>query len=252
MDVDTSTFVCTGNSVQLHASGAATYRWTDMNRELSDTTIANPVATPNSSTRYTVTGYDAYQCFTDQAKVEVTVFPRPTVNAGQDIEMLTGDTRRLQPTSSNDVKEWKWSPGDYLSCANCATPTILPRKPMTYTVSVKNEYGCENSDTVHIKLLCSDAYIFIPNGFTPNNDQKNEVFYIKGKGVSIVKSMRIFNRWGALMFEKKNFYIDDRSSAWDGKYNGKLVPTGSYVYVTEMQCDGGDVFTRQGTVTVIY
>ncbi len=252
IQVARDTFVCYGKSIPLQASGAASYAWINNTAGLSETTAARPVATPAATTTYTVVGYDAYQCFTDTATVKVVVQPLPTVNAGADVEMITGDTRQLQAKGSADVKRWSWWPQDYLSCTNCSSPVILPRKSLSYEVKVLNQFGCEATDTIAVKLLCTEAYIFIPNSFTPNNDGKNDVFYIKGKGVSIVKSMRIYNRWGELMFERRNFYMDDRASAWDGRQKGVPVPTGTYVYVTELQCESGDTYTRQGTVTVIH
>lgn len=246
------TFVCLGGQVKLQASGAATYSWINETTGLSATTSANPIAAPHATTTYTVVGYDAHQCFTDTAQIQVVVQPRPTINAGDDLELIAGDTRQLHPKGSADVTAWSWSPGDFLSCTNCAAPLLTPRQSRTYEVKVKNKYGCEATDSIAVKLLCTDAHIYIPNSFTPNNDGKNDVFYIMGKGVSLVKSIRIYSRWGELMFEKRNFYMDDRASAWDGKFKGMPVPTGSYVYVTELQCESGEQFVRQGTVTVIH
>lgn len=123
---------------------------------------------------------------------------------------------------------------------------------MDYVVTVKTEYNCEAQDTIHVKLLCVDGYIYIPNTFTPNRDNKNDVFYIKGKGIGVIKSLRIFSRWGDKLFERTNFDIDDRSMGWDGMQNGRPVPAGSYVYIAEMQCEGEAPFIKKGTVTVIY
>jgi gliding motility-associated-like protein len=105
---------------------------------------------------------------------------------------------------------------------------------------------------VRIKLQCSEDFIFIPNSFTPNNDGLNDLFYIKGKGIGIIKSLMIFNRWGEKVFERTRFNIDDKASAWDGKYKGVLAPMGTYLYFAEMQCDNGQPVIKNGTVTLIY
>ena len=127
-----------------------------------------------------------------------------------------------------------------------------PRTPIDYIVTVKNQYGCMASDSVSVKLACSENFVFIPNSFTPDNDGKNDVFYIKGKGIGIIKSLVIYNRWGETVFENKNFNIDDRSTGWNGRFKGVLVPAGSYVYFAEMQCDSGQPILKKGTVTVLY
>jgi gliding motility-associated-like protein len=248
----TDTFVCAGSSVQLKGSGADMYKWINNTSGLSNTSIANPLATPLANAQYTLVGYDKYGCFTDTARVNIAVQPLPTVNAGADVEILANTPYQLQATGSSDIKQWNWSPPEYLSCANCAAPITIPKAQMNYVVTVKNQYGCAAMDTVRITLQCSQDYVFIPNTFTPNRDGKNDMFYVKGRGVGFIKSMRIYSRWGDLVFEKTNFAIDDRAAGWNGFYKGQLVPIGSYVYFVELACDGGEPFSRKGTITVVY
>jgi gliding motility-associated-like protein len=246
------TFVCAGSTLQLKVTGASSYKWINNTVGLNNTTIANPSASLNADARFTVVGYDAYGCFTDTATVNVVVRPLPSVNAGPDIELLANTQQQLQAVGSSDVIQWLWTPSDYLSCTNCSSPVTQPKTKINYVVTVKNQYGCQASDEIAIKLQCSKGYIYIPNSFTPNNDDKNDVFYIKGKGVGIIKSLKIFNRWGEMVFAKTNFPIDDRSAGWDGYYKGHLAPIGSYVYFAEFQCEGEQPFTEKGVVTVVY
>ena len=77
------------------------------------------------------------------------------------------------------------------------------------------------------------------------------MFYVKGKGIKIIRSIRIFSRWGEMVFERTNINVDDRSAAWDGTYKGNPVPTGTYVYIAEMVCDTGEVFPVKGTLVII-
>jgi gliding motility-associated-like protein len=246
------TFVCKGSSVQLRTAGATSYQWINNTVGLNDLRTNRPVATPFSSTTYTVVGFDAYQCFTDTGVINVAVQPLPTVNAGADVQILANTPHQLQAAGSNDVKVWKWSPEDFLSCVNCPSPITTPRREMDYIVSVKNEFGCEAKDTIHIKLECSQGYVFIPNTFTPNHDGKNDVFAVTGRGVGMIKSLRLFNRWGEMVFERTNFAIGDAAGSWNGLHKGVPVPFGSYVYFVELECDGGEPFTKKGTVTVVY
>jgi len=252
LSMTTDTFVCKGSSVQLKAQGAAAYQWINNTSGLNNTQVNNPVTSPTADISYTVVGTDAYNCFKDTATINVTVQPLPTVVAEPDVQMLAAETHQLIATGSTDIVKWVWSPKDYLSCTNCPSPVTTPRTPIDYVVTVKNQYGCVASDTVKIKLQCSEDFIFIPNAITPNNDGKNDVFYIKGKGIGIIKSLIIFDRWGEKIFERTNFNIDDKSAAWNGKYKGMPVPGGSYVYLAEMQCDNGQPIIKKGTVTVIY
>jgi gliding motility-associated-like protein len=183
--------------------------------------------------------------------VHIDVEPLPSVNAGPDIDALDASTVQLNATASSDVTQWNWAPPDNLSCIDCPSPMSTPKKTTTYIVTVENKFDCAASDTVVVKLTCTQDHVYIPNAFTPDNDGKNDVFYIKGRGVSMIKSFRIYNRWGELVFEKKNINIDDRSSAWDGTYKGQPSPTGTYVYMAELFCDTGELFVMKGTVVLV-
>ena len=122
---------------------------------------------------------------------------------------------------------------------------------MEYVVEVFNNYNCSAKDSVVLKAGCAEKNIFIPTAFTPNVDGLNDKFTVTGTGVSIVKSLRIYNRWGEIIFEKKNFYPNDNNSAWDGRYGSVDAPAGAYVYFAEMECNVGERFTRKGTVTLV-
>jgi gliding motility-associated-like protein len=232
--------------------GANAYQWINNTSGLNNTNINNPVASPSSDVAYTVIGWDAYNCFRDTAIIKVAVKPLPQVKAEPNVQMLAAESHQLTATASADVMQWLWSPDLYLSCTTCPSPMAQPRTPVDYVVTVKNQYGCTASDTVSVKLECSENFVFIPNSFTPNNDGKNDLFYIKGKGIGIIKSLLIYNRWGEIIFERKNFNIDDKAAAWNGKFKGLIVPPGSYVYFAEMQCETGQPIIKKGTVTVLY
>jgi gliding motility-associated-like protein len=251
INLQTEATVCKGNSIELKPSGAASYQWIGNTNSLTNTSIPNPLATPAQTSVYTVVGTDNDKCFTDTASIQVFVNPAPTVDAGQNVEILMGSPHLLQPIASGDVQKWDWSPSKYLSCTNCQMPEARPVEPMNYRVTVTNNFGCTASDTVSIKLFCSESRIYIPNSFTPNNDGINDRFSIKGQGIRIIKSLRIYSRWGEVLFERSNFQVDDQSAAWDGRFKGLLVPIGSYVYFAEMSCNE-KTFTQKGTVTVVY
>ena len=251
MNVTGSADVCIGNTVPLKASGANTYQWINTITGLNATQIANPSATPLVNTTYTVVGYDAYKCYSDTANIKVVIRPLPTVNADADKEVVYGSENKLSITNSSDVVRWSWTPADYLSCTNCPAPVSKPYQPIDYIVAVYNAYNCEAKDTISIKAICTDGGIYVPSAFTPNNDGKNDRFTIVGTGVSIIKSLRIYNRWGEIIFEKKDFYPNDYSVAWNGKIKGVDAPAGAYVYFAEMECKAGEKFVRKGTVTLI-
>ncbi len=243
------TAVCIGKPLQLTASGATTYKWINNTEGLNNTDVSNPSLIVSKSGIYTVKGFDAYNCFTSEDNVNVQALSLPTVNAGPDVKALSGTTVQLNAQTSADVVKWEWTPEKYLSCTNCPSPVSTPFSEMTYKITVSNKDNCEASDEVVIKLECEAARVRIPNVFTPNNDGNNDVFSVKGIG--IIKHLVIFDRWGTKVFERNNFIAADRSNCWDGTKNGALLPSGTYVYFLEMQCESGEPFSMKGTVVLV-
>ncbi|MEO6499146.1 MAG: gliding motility-associated C-terminal domain-containing protein, partial [Mucilaginibacter sp.] len=251
MQAETAPVLCAGKSTTLHVSGADTYKWINYTTGLSNVSVANPVATPLATATYTVTGTDAQKCFTDTASIVIKVSAAPVADAGKSAVILPGTPYQLQPITSPDVVKWNWSPAQYLSCNNCASPVARPSAPVLYTLTVTNAAGCTASDTVSIQLFCSESRIFIPTAFTPNGDNLNEVFTIIGEGIQMVNFFRIYDRWGTLVFERNRFQPGDISGSWNGRYKGALVPQGTYTYSVEMSCKE-HTFVQKGNVSVLY
>jgi len=249
LQVSPDATVCAGESVQLTATGETIYQWINNTGGLSGTEIPNPVALAPVTTTYTVKGSDAYSCFVDEAAVTVTVRPLPTVNAGPDVLVRAGYDVTLNATGSSDVTEWKWVLEKYLSCYDCSSPLCTPLASTSYFLTVKNEYGCKASDTIVVAVDCQESHVRVPNAFTPNNDGVNDVFIVKG--ISIIKHMVIYDRWGEKVYERNNFIAGDRASCWDGTFRGQPCASGAYVYFIEMECPSGGIFSRKGSFVLI-
>ena len=241
-----STSVCAGSAVGLDASGVDVYSWIGDTGGLNSVSSGHVLASPSSSTRYTVVGSDSYGCFYDTVLVPVTVLPVPSVDAGASLEVLAGTPVSLAATGSPDIVSWNWTPPDYLSCTDCAQPVCTPKKPEVYRLTAMNGAGCSASDTVSVKLICEATQVRIPEAFSPNGDGRNDRFDILGIGE--VDHLVIFNRWGDKVFERSHFYTADIGSQWDGSVHGQPGPVGTYVYFVEMTCPTGGTFVRKGTV----
>jgi len=243
--------ICAGLSVQLAASGAQLYTW-QPTTGLSNANIANPVASPSTTTTYTVIGSDNKRCFSDTAILVVTVLPNPTVTIpDSNVTILEGYSYIPLSVISPDVIQWQWLPLAGLSCDSCAQPTLSPVQTTSYREKVFNQYGCSAYADISVTVLCNKDNLFVPNTFSPNGDGMNDYFYPRGKGLYSIKSMRIFNRWGQPVFERLNFVPNDVTSAWDGRYKGQPMPSDVYVYVVEVICLNGSVLTSKGTVTLL-
>ena len=93
--------------------------------------------------------------------------------------------------------------------------------------------------------------MFVPNTFSPNGDGSNDVFYVRGKGLDRVKSIRIFNRWGEVVFEQQQFPVNDPAYGWNGKYKGNKPVADVYVYQVEVFCDNSQIIRFEGNVALI-
>ncbi|HVY73331.1 MAG TPA: gliding motility-associated C-terminal domain-containing protein, partial [Puia sp.] len=251
--------VCLGQSAQLTASGADIYSWTP-GAGLSNPDIANPVATPTADQlggalhnviTYSVTGYDDIKCFSDTKSINVTAFQYPTIDLGPDITLPVGSSYQINGNGSPDIVSMTWSPTTSLSCINCLDPIANPIKTIDYKLTVVNDGGCFSSDGIHINVVCTNGNFFIPNTFSPNGDGVNDRFIVRGKGLNIIPSITIYNRWGQIVFEKRNFAPNDESQGWDGTFNGKPAPSDVYIYTVQILCDNATLIPYHGNVTLV-
>ncbi len=243
--------ICIGESVTLGVSGASSYTWSPSSG-LNNATISNPVASPTVTTRYRVIGRDENSCFSDTAYIDIAVGDYSRINLGPDLTLPTGTEHVLYADITNaPVKTWQWSPSTDLSCSNCADPVATIKKNITYTVQIRNIYGCPASDTIQIKPFCENAQVFIPNAFTPDGDGHNDKLMLRAKGIARVTYFRIFNRWGELVFERNNILPNDINNAWDGKIRGKIGGPEVFVYTAEVICENGTSFVYKGNVSII-
>jgi gliding motility-associated-like protein len=93
--------------------------------------------------------------------------------------------------------------------------------------------------------------VFIPNTFSPNADGANDVFFVRGSGTFQVRALRVYNRWGQLVFEKRNGSANNPSDGWDGTFNGQQLDAAAFVYQADVICRNGQLFTFKGSVSLI-
>ena len=242
------TAVCRGTKVTISDSGATKFTWMPPGG-LSSTTIADPIADPATTTTYTVIAQQG-SCAPDINYVTIVVYPLPTVDAGPDQTLIAGSIAQLQATGT-DIATYSWTPALTLSCDDCPNPVASMSVTTTYVVDVTSPHNCLASDSVTIHLYCNTSQVFIPNSFTPNGDGENDVFYPRGTGISAIKSFRIYNRWGELLFERDNIQINDAANAWDGTFAGGTPRPDVYVYVVDAICETGEPVFIKGDVTII-
>lgn len=242
--------LCVGEQFQLRASGADHYSWTPA-QSLDNPAIATPVARPQTTVQYQVIGKDNNSCFADTSYVTVIVYPYPHVELGEDKTVAIGTSITLKPDLSEDITRLQWTPANWLSCNNCPEPVVTPKQTIQYKLTASNQGGCTTEDNLTLFVVCRGENMFLPNTFSPNGNGKNEVFYPRGKGLSLIKSFRIFNRWGEPVFEQYNFNVNDRSRGWNGTFKGAMASQDVYVYIIDVVCDNGEILSFKGDVTLL-
>ena len=234
--------VCQGVPVTLTTtSNATTYSWTPPTG-LDNTTSSSPVATPLSSTDYTVVA-TLGQCDTT-VTIPVTIIQNVFVEAGTSVSIISGEQVQLNGTVTN-ATSFSWSPSTGLSSVSVLNPIANPTSTTLYTLSAANQLGCSNSDTVRVTVI---PYCIKPrNAFTPNGDGINDAWLVYDT-YDCLKSVtvRVYNRYGNKVFESRDY-----RNKWDGRYNGKPVPDGTYYAVVEYTLVNGRVVPVKTDVTIL-
>ena len=170
--------------------------------------------------RYTHTAANGCTNFREQT---IKVYPVPTVNAGPDLNILEGGTDSLRGSGSGVNVKYQWTPAQWLNNNTAARPLTTPLDDITYTLQLTSSDGCAATDDVFVRVLKAPA---VPNVFTPNGDGINDKWEIKYLNTYPGAAIEIFNRYGQLIFQSKGY-----PKPWDGTYNGKAVPAGTYYYI---------------------
>ncbi|MEP7108427.1 MAG: PKD domain-containing protein, partial [Ferruginibacter sp.] len=222
--------LCKGQTLRLLATGTDRFQWSP-STGLNNSNIASPVGNPDTTITYRVVGTDNLGCFSDTGYVFVKVFPIPAVNAGDDKTINIGKSIDLVPAISSDVSEVIWSPTGSIFRNTYPAISVKPNQTTEYTAEVKNKGGCMARDKATVYVICNGVNVYIPNTFSPNGDGANDNFYPRGTGLFKIKTLRIFNRWGEIVFEKSSFNANDPAFGWDGTYKGVKLSADVFVYM---------------------
>lgn len=232
--------VCLGNSfTPVVNTNATVFSWSPT-AGVSNPAISNPVITPTGTTTYTLTA--TLGSCSVQRSVTVGVFPGASANAGPDATIIAGDVYAMQATAS--AGSYVWTPSTALSSATVLNPNANPQVTTTYTLKVTNSQGCIATDDVVITVV---PYCVKPmEAFTPNGDGINDLWLITNGNCLVSAKAQVFNRYGAKVFE-----ANDYRNTWNGTYEGKPLPDGTYYYVISYKLVNGKLVYLKGNVTIL-
>jgi gliding motility-associated-like protein len=181
--------------------------------------------------------------------IPITVYPRPSVAAGQVFDVTYGQHVTLDPVVTGDIVSYAWTPGKGLSDSTIVNPVAGPVLTTEYTLTVVSQGGCTASGEITVDVYTP---LSIPGAFTPNGDGRNDVLYVLGGPAgSQVREFNVYDRWGQSVFRVHDVAPGDRQYGWNGAIGGRPAPPGTYVYIVVLSLAGGQQQVYKGAVELI-
>ena len=205
-----------------------------------------------------ITVFDSVGC-TAQDTFDIRQPDEIIIDLEDRIVIELGDSlQQLNPiiTPPNGEYAYRWTPDRFLSSDSIRNPFIFPTSDQEYTFEVTDSSGCSALEDVFV-IVDANRNIYIPNGFSPNGDGRNDDFRIFGcRGVVGITQVNIFNRWGGLVYENSDLLANclDGTLLWNGNnatLQGKPVDPGVYVYTIEVLFLDNETLTYRGDISVI-
>jgi gliding motility-associated-like protein len=176
------------------------------------------------------------------------------VDAGQDFEILLGESAVLNGSYSGGTgfKGSKWIADAIINSPELFRTEITPVRTTPFVLSVIDNNGCEGRDTLQVRVRV-EREIFAPNIIKGSITNGNNFFSISG-GISIEKinELKVYDRWGNLVYNGKSLEINTDNTGWNGLFNGEKLLSGVYTWVAKILYKDNEEFTYSGDVTLIY
>jgi len=215
-------------------NGTLIYTWSNGAGGLIDSGLTSGL--------YSVTVTDAVGC-TQTKSVSVSQIPGPKATAiSTSDNIVKGASITL--TGGGGVK-YLWNPDTTLACNTCNITTASPLHTTYYCVLVTDTNNCVDTACVNINVE-NTCDIFVPNAFSPNEDGKNDILYVRSLNCITQMHLQIFNRWGELVFETFN-----PETGWNGSFMDKQESMGVFVYYLTGTMLNGTNFEKKGNVTLV-
>jgi large repetitive protein len=243
--------ICLDSSILLkgivshNSSDSISYLWSPTD-SLATPDALQTLAYPTKTTLYTISFQTkpTYGCdFKGSSSVKLVVQKIDKAFAGNDTIAVKGVPHLL--TGSGGLN-YTWSSPSGINISNPFSQKafVTLNDDAQFYLKVTDAIGCEGRDTIFVKVYNGPTY-YVPNSFTPNGDGVNDIFRAIPVGIANTY-FRIFNRNGQLMFETTQYL-----KGWDGTFNGKPQPIGTYVWIVSGTDKNYKKVEMKGTVNLI-
>ncbi len=152
------------------------------------------------------------------------------VQLPKQIELNFGDSFRLQPEYNHKLDTFYWSDRNI----KVLDTLITPFETHTYNFTAVDSLGCSRSASEQV-VVKKTSSVFAPNIFTPGANGRNDFFLIYGNpAVQSIDNVRLFDRWGNMVFTSPRIFPARDDAGWDGYFRGAPAPSGVYVYIAQV------------------
>ena len=198
---------------------------------------------------------DAKGCTFTLPPVTISQPPAIVLDLGPDITVTLGEGAQLaaEIQHAEEPVQYTWDQASkwLLSCLDCPDPYIDSiYYPHVFTLSAEDARGCLATDQIKV-LVDKPRRIHVPTGFTPNNDGSNDRLIVHGQATARILDFRIYDRWGELVYQAKDFPTNDPAAGWDGVFRGQEQDSGVYVWILEAQYLDGVKEVFKGNTALI-
>jgi large repetitive protein len=251
IDAGLTKAICMDSSIVLrgiishNSSDSITYVWSPID-SLATPDAIQTLAYPTKTTLYTVSFQTKpiYGCdFKGSSSVKLVVQKVDKAFAGNDTIAVKGVAHAL--IGSGGLNYVWYSPaGININNSFLQKAFVTLNDDAQFYLKVTDAIGCEGRDTIFIKVYNGPTFN-VPNSFTPNGDGLNDIFRAIPVGIANTY-FRVFNRTGQVMFETSQYL-----KGWDGTFNGKPQPNGTYVWIVTGTDRDYKKVEMKGTVNLI-
>jgi gliding motility-associated-like protein len=155
------------------------------------------------------------------------------VELGEDMVISAGDTTVIEAIINipyDSLSSVSWSGLNGSNCPTCLSQPVAPVITTTYSVTIISDGGCEDMDDITM-FVEAGSDIYVPNIFSPNDDGINDLLVIgAGAEVDRIDHFQIYDRWGNVVFESREFLPNDPSFSWDGTFRKEQLNPGVFAY----------------------
>lgn len=238
-------FSCDGDTAFVEAPlDALSYQW-------SDGSTGKTLVTTRKGT-YTLLAKTPCLDYVDTLEIKDSPAPlQAQIQAPERMESGSKNSLAFVPQGQEPFTAfWSVSAGLKLSCQDCNSPVLTALTTGWVYLQLQNARGCVAQDSAFIEVV-PVRKVYIPNAFTPNGDQKNDIFFIQGRDGGQILQWNIKDRWGNLVFSKKDIPLNDAALGWDGTFRGLSCGAGAFFYELEIVFPDGERKQFKGEVELL-